>query len=206
MLCLSSRVRMRLEPVRWSSVERRVEAGEVKGRVAGVTIAQDHQRGHSIRASARSAPCVRHGRGRLIQQHGGLCSIGRCCICRGGCCWGGLAGGNEVFIPRDGEKEGVVCGVQAIGNWCRFGGGGGRRMVPLLARRVGVIGGALGLKHQTVHGWCCRGPVRSCCMCDGVMAAGISVEVWSSGSRRKGLRGWKFSGSRWWGVYGRMAV
>ena len=36
----------------------------------------------------------------------------------------GVAGGDEVFIPRYGDEEGVVSGVQAIGTWCRFGGWG----------------------------------------------------------------------------------
>ena len=53
---------------------------------------------------------------------------------------GGGAGGNEVFVPRDGDKEGVVSGVQAIGNWCWFGGEG--------REKNGATDGAPGGNHR----------------------------------------------------------
>ena len=41
------------------------------------------------------------------------------------------------MVPRDGDEKGVVSGVQAIRNWCRFGGGGREAYCDAIGAPVG---------------------------------------------------------------------
>jgi hypothetical protein len=73
----------------------------------------------------------------------------------GGVAVGGGRVATRYWFQEMGMKRGLSAEYRPSGIGVGLGGGGGRRIVTLLARLLGVIGGALGLKHQTIHGWRC---------------------------------------------------